>query len=720
MDGMQAAAQMQQSADPAQQQPTAPASAPQPTNVIPSSTIQPVATPQYQAPTQPQRRGGFVGILDTIADMLSSRDTQQVSIDPNTGQRQVTPGPQRTRGQQVGRIIGTALEGAARGAAAPPGPDHVGQGFANGTLGAIQDQQRQQDKADKTAQEEYQRQRQAKIDGLNYQLGIRNIAHMDLTLKAMGVKATNDAVTFSQAQEDRERKLDSFDLGVVGNAGQIADVMSKLPNWEQELYQREGIQAVPVYGQDGTRNGLRLFLRKQDTGNQAAAEGTKVPRLVPGKNPGDAPHTEYFTPVGAKNRDIDTYMRAYTADVQKFQKDQADNAAKKAEANKANADASEAPSKIALNNAEAAKNYADAEKLRADAQKAKNDPNDPTIQALGEQIAKGGLTEDQVPGFARIKPAVQAYLAEHHPNLDQKSVFLTGEERKRVDLAGNALHNLDTIQQAIQKRPDLIGLMQGRISSGKELFGTNDKDLTTIATALDNYALASTGAHGIRAVQARADAKAALLNSLKNGPQGIASSIETARGSLKNLALAGKPRGIDGSMYVYNGQQSGQQQPAQGGTFVTPSFTGQPAPGMVRPGNIDLSNRPNIKNPDGSTSTVFSMGVNVDGKEMLIPGVGDGSTYPLRKLTPKEAVDQFRKTGKNLGTFADAKSSDAYAQTLHLDQARGNQAATPKPAPPQGMVQPIYFKASDGNFHWVPQANLAAARQIDPKLQVIP
>jgi hypothetical protein len=618
MDGMQAAAQMQQSANgappPQQQQPAAP---PQPTNVTTTGTIAPVAAPTYQTPAQPpQRRGGMVGLLDTIADMLSSRDTQQVSIDPNTGQRQVTPGPERTRGQQIGRIIATGLVGAARGAGTAPGPDQTGRAFANSTLGAIQDDQRERDKVDQSAQEQYERQRQAKIDSLNYQLGIRKIAEADLTLKAMGVKANQEQLAFSQAQQDRERALDSYDLGTVGDAGQIADVMSKLPNWEQELYHRQGIQAIPVYDQDGNRKGLQLYLRKQDVGNQPAAEGTQVPRLVPGKNPGDPPHTEYFTPVGAKNKDIDTYMRAYTADVQKFQKDAADLAYKKAQTNKENADTSKTPSEIARNRSEAAKNYAEADKLRADITKAKNDPTDPTVIQLGEAIARGALTEDQIPGFAKIKPAVQAYLSQHHPNLDQSSVFLTGEERKRRDVANNAIHNLDTIAPIIARRPDLIGILDGRITQGKDMTGTNDRDIATIENALDNYAIATIGAHGSRAVQLQRGAKIALLNQWKNGPQAVQAALTNARSSLTNLANAGKPRGIDGSLYVYKTDQQPGAAPQQ--------------------------------------------------------------------------------------------------------QQQSPQQMPPKPAPPQGMAQPTYFRASDGTFHWVAAANLEAARKIDPKLQVIP
>lgn len=91
----------------------------------------------------------------------------------------------------------------------------------------------------------------------------------------------------------------------------------------------------------------------------------------------------------------------------------------------------------------------------------------------------------------------------------------------------------------------------------------------------------------------------------------------------------------------------------------------KPAPGMVEQGNIDLSNRPRVKNADGSVSTVRSMSVNIDGKEVLIPTVSEDG----RIMENQEAVDQYRKTGRHLGKFGDPESATKYAQNLHNDQA---------------------------------------------------
>lgn len=128
-------------------------------------------------------------------------------------------------------------------------------------------------------------------------------------------------------------------------------------------------------------------------------------------------------------------------------------------------------------------------------------------------------------------------------------------------------------------------------------------------------------------------------------------------------------------------QTATSQVPVNPPTVITQSLHGKPVPGLLEKGNVDIANRPNIDNGDGTHSSVYSMSFDVDGKEVLVPGVGDGKTYPARKLTKDEALDQYKKTGQNLGTFKDEKSANAYADALHKDQAKYGSAPKSAGAP---------------------------------------
>jgi hypothetical protein len=103
----------------------------------------------------------------------------------------------------------------------------------------------------------------------------------------------------------------------------------------------------------------------------------------------------------------------------------------------------------------------------------------------------------------------------------------------------------------------------------------------------------------------------------------------------------------------------------RGGSYGLPAQGGPPV-NPLSPGNIDLHARPVVHNQDGTISTVRSMSINVDGKEVLIPTVSpDGKI-----LDDRQAVDLFRRTGKHLGIFRTPEEATNYAQWLHTQQAQ--------------------------------------------------
>jgi hypothetical protein len=87
--------------------------------------------------------------------------------------------------------------------------------------------------------------------------------------------------------------------------------------------------------------------------------------------------------------------------------------------------------------------------------------------------------------------------------------------------------------------------------------------------------------------------------------------------------------------------------------------------GLITPGNIDLTTRPDTANPDGSHSSVRSASFNFDGKETLVPTVADDG----RVMTDDEAATQYQRTGRHLGQFQTPEHANAYADQLHRQQA---------------------------------------------------
>lgn len=94
-------------------------------------------------------------------------------------------------------------------------------------------------------------------------------------------------------------------------------------------------------------------------------------------------------------------------------------------------------------------------------------------------------------------------------------------------------------------------------------------------------------------------------------------------------------------------------------------------PGMAETGNINLFEQPRVPNADGSTSTIDSLSVNIDGKEVLLPTVTPDGRHFTGPTATEQAVAEYTRTGRHLGIFETPEQANKFAQQLHEDYAAG-------------------------------------------------
>lgn len=128
-----------------------------------------------------------------------------------------------------------------------------------------------------------------------------------------------------------------------------------------------------------------------------------------------------------------------------------------------------------------------------------------------------------------------------------------------------------------------------------------------------------------------------------------------------DIKLAAKQAGITPEQAVKRMLEGAPAAPAKGKGS---------APGMIEAGNIDLTKRKVLNNPDGSISTESSITITEkgeDGKEIAVnlPTVIDG-----KRMSDKDAVAYYKRTGEHLGKFASIKEAESAAQNTHLDQEK--------------------------------------------------
>lgn len=90
--------------------------------------------------------------------------------------------------------------------------------------------------------------------------------------------------------------------------------------------------------------------------------------------------------------------------------------------------------------------------------------------------------------------------------------------------------------------------------------------------------------------------------------------------------------------------------------------------GQYGAGNIDLYDRSQYRNANGSISTVDSTSYNIDGQEVLLPTVWNRNGTPYHSSNDEEILQRYRDTGEYLGKFSTVEEANDYAEKLHLEQ----------------------------------------------------
>ena len=93
-------------------------------------------------------------------------------------------------------------------------------------------------------------------------------------------------------------------------------------------------------------------------------------------------------------------------------------------------------------------------------------------------------------------------------------------------------------------------------------------------------------------------------------------------------------------------------------------------PGLLTPGNIDLSKRKVVENADGSFSTVISASFEIEGKVVLLPTLDPNG----KQMTNDETVARYEQTGEHLGIFKTEADATAAAKKI----SKGQESLNPK------------------------------------------
>jgi hypothetical protein len=152
---------------------------------------------------------------------------------------------------------------------------------------------------------------------------------------------------------------------------------------------------------------------------------------------------------------------------------------------------------------------------------------------VAEETATG--SQQQREQSDQMREAMLAMARERLDESESKGAKPTADEERRADLSENLNENLSTLEEIVQRRPELFGPLAGRWAELKQKFGSDDADLGTLQTIEHQIGMAQISAHGMRSALGIQGAADSILNHLHSGPHAMLAAINAARNSVKTF-----------------------------------------------------------------------------------------------------------------------------------------------------------------------------------------
>jgi hypothetical protein len=162
--------------------------------------------------------------------------------------------------------------------------------------------------------------------------------------------------------------------------------------------------------------------------------------------------------------------------------------------------------------------------------------SNPLPKSMKDKLDQSTIDKNEAEAAKARNDANQQSASEWKPKV-------SADEKKRAELAENLAENANAINGILARRPDLVGKLAGRISQGAQYTGTDDKDLTALEARVQNFGKANAGVHALRSYEGVKDTEQAILNSYKNGPQGIAGALGATVDSAQTFIDDSRPEG---------------------------------------------------------------------------------------------------------------------------------------------------------------------------------